>query len=590
MARLWKRGTAPTEISLFCAALACLYVAGRLWTTTRNVHYLEKELEAAEAARQELLVTRPHYGSNTLLQASVPSAPPPPTLLPDANRDIIHYSVRYANNDSAASAAAPLLGERLENKGANTDQRDVNLLGAIDGVEAGEVTGWACSRNAPWRPVEVTVYVDDVKIGVTNASAPTPHLLISRMCEGETSETESTASAMLGWRQQLPPLMPGRHQVHAFVRAFEQNNSSGTSGREGQELNQSPLPFIEATQLSASQQSMARKDEIIRVRNAQVSQLWDDLHLRHPWRNVLGGNTTTLAGFEGKVKQPPLLAVIAINTGFASIAGRNLLRSTWVPRGAHLRELEHKSGIVIRFVIGRSDQADDAMERKVQAEMKQHSDIMRVDSTDTYADLASKTLKLFSQLPEKYDASFYFKVDDDVLINLPSLEKYLLERRHEGNLYLGCMKSGPVLTDRKFKWFEPDSWRFGDGQSGGQPQYMRHASGQFYGVSAPIARWISRNAAILHKYANEDITVGTWLVGLNVEFVNERRMCCLNEEHCNKLNSKGRDCLGFYEMACHGMCDPHVRLPELHKACVLEHTGDHPGPLADLLNRMNAKS
>lgn len=56
------------------------------------------------------------------------------------------------------------------------------------------------------------------------------------------------------------------------------------------------------------------------------------------------------------------------------------------------------------------DQADDAMERKVQQEMKEHSDILRVDSTDTYADLASKTLKLFSQLPEKYDASFYFKV------------------------------------------------------------------------------------------------------------------------------------------------------------------------------------
>ena len=26
------------------------------------------------------------------------------------------------------------------------------------------------------------------------------------------------------------------------------------------------------------------------------------------------------------------------------------------------------------------------------------------------------------------------------------------------------MKSGGVLTDRKYKWFEPDAWRFGDGQ------------------------------------------------------------------------------------------------------------------------------
>ena len=26
------------------------------------------------------------------------------------------------------------------------------------------------------------------------------------------------------------------------------------------------------------------------------------------------------------------------------------------------------------------------------------------------------------------------------------------------------MKSGPVLTEQRFKWYEPDSWRFGDAQ------------------------------------------------------------------------------------------------------------------------------
>lgn len=30
-------------------------------------------------------------------------------------------------------------------------------------------------------------------------------------------------------------------------------------------------------------------------------------------------------------------------------------------------------------------------------------------------------------------------------------------------LLQGCMKSGAVLTDKKFKWYEPDAWRFGDG-------------------------------------------------------------------------------------------------------------------------------
>ena len=47
----------------------------------------------------------------------------------------------------------------------------------------------------------------------------------------------------------------------------------------------------------------------------------------------------------------------------------------------------------------------------------------------------------------------------------------------------GCMKSGQVLTDRRYKWFEPEYWRFGDPASAeGQINYMRHASGQVRGT------------------------------------------------------------------------------------------------------------
>ena len=38
---------------------------------------------------------------------------------------------------------------------------------------------------------------------------------------------------------------------------------------------------------------------------------------------------------------------------------------------------------------------------------------------------------------------------------------------------------------------------------GGSANYMRHASGQFYGVSAPVARYVARSASVLYKYANE---------------------------------------------------------------------------------------
>jgi hypothetical protein len=146
---------------------------------------------------------------------------------------------------------------------------------------------------------QVLIYVDGVKVGETSGGEQTPHLMINRLCEGETSDSDGSVSTRLGFRQQLPPLPPGRHQVghavqcahdpHALeygglplgccvhpalqfpiiqVRAFVRR--PGDTAK--QELNQSPLQFIESPYPSDAQQALARKDAIIRVRNAQVGK------------------------------------------------------------------------------------------------------------------------------------------------------------------------------------------------------------------------------------------------------------------------------------------------------------------------------
>lgn len=76
------------------------------------------------------------------------------------------------------------------------------------------------------------------------------------------------------------------------------------------------------------------------------------------------------------------------------------------------------------------------MDAAVKAEAQQYGDIVRLDAVDTYADLPTKALKLFSALPDIFDADFYFKVDDDVILNIPALASYLRPRRHQGNLYM----------------------------------------------------------------------------------------------------------------------------------------------------------
>ena len=46
------------------------------------------------------------------------------------------------------------------------------------------------------------------------------------------------------------------------------------------------------------------------------------------------------------------------------------------------------------------------------------------------------------------------------------------------------MKSGEVLTDKRWKWYEPEHWRFGDPAGrDGKINYLRHASGVCIGIT-----------------------------------------------------------------------------------------------------------
>ena len=111
---------------------------------------------------------------------------------------------------------------------------------------------------------------------------------------------------------------------------------------------------------------------------------------------------------------------------------------TSVGKGGH-RDLLHASLPKSKpnpDVRARSEQKDDPDEVRIQEEIKEYGDIWRLDMVDTYADLSLKTLKMFTVLPQKIDADFYFKIDDDVAVNVDAMATYLTQRRNQGNLYL----------------------------------------------------------------------------------------------------------------------------------------------------------
>ncbi|KAL5703974.1 putative beta-1 [Ranunculus cassubicifolius] len=255
--------------------------------------------------------------------------------------------------------------------------------------------------------------------------------------------------------------------------------------------------------------------------------------------------------------------VIGINTAFSSKKRRESLRETWLPTGAKLKKLEKEKGIVIRFVIGHSATPGGVLDRSIDEENKEYNDFLRLKHTEGYHELSMKTRIYFSTVVTMWDADFYMKVDDDIHLNLGMLATTLTKYKAKPRVYIGCMKSGPVLSQKGVKYHEPEFWKFGEEGN----KYFRHATGQIYAISKDLATYISINWPILHRYANEDVSLGAWLFGLDVEHVDERSMCCGTPPDCEWKTQAGNVCVASFDWACSGICKSVERMKAVHNSC-----------------------
>ncbi|KAL5201000.1 hypothetical protein ABZP36_035354 [Zizania latifolia] len=181
--------------------------------------------------------------------------------------------------------------------------------------------------------------------------------------------------------------------------------------------------------------------------------------------------------------------VIGINTAFSSAKRRDSVRETWMPQGEKLKKLEDEKGIIIRFMIGHSATSNNVLDKSIDAEDAIHHDFLRLDHVEGYHKLSAKTKIFFSTAVALWDADFYVKVDDDVHVNLGMLVTTLGRHNLKPRVYIGCMKSGPVLADKNAKYHEPEFWKFGEDGN----KYFRHATGQIYAISKDLATYISIN-------------------------------------------------------------------------------------------------
>lgn len=256
------------------------------------------------------------------------------------------------------------------------------------------------------------------------------------------------------------------------------------------------------------------------------------------------------------------LMVIGINTAFSSRKRRDSVRATWMPQGEKRKKLEEEKGIIIRFVIGHGATTGGILDRAIEAEDSKHGDFLRLDHVEGYLELSAKTKTYFATAVKLWDADFYIKVDDDVHVNIATLGETLIRHRSKPRVYIGCMKSGPVLAQKGVRYHEPEYWKFGETGN----KYFRHATGQLYAVSKDLATYIATNKNVLHKYANEDVSLGAWFIGLDVEHIDDRRLCCGTTD-CEWKAQAGNACVASFDWTCSGICRSAERIKEVHKKC-----------------------
>ncbi|KAI4342456.1 hypothetical protein MLD38_027083 [Melastoma candidum] len=273
-----------------------------------------------------------------------------------------------------------------------------------------------------------------------------------------------------------------------------------------------------------------------------VRVVWEK---EHP--GVLGTGIS-LEGLDGQ--RHKVMAFVGIQTGFGSVERRRSLRQTWMPADRQgLQRLEEATGLAFRFVIGKTKEQSKMSE--LRKEVAEYDDFLLLDIEEEYSMLPYKTLAFFKAAYALYESEFYVKADDDIYLRPDRLSLLLAKERTHTQTYIGCMKKGPVFTDPKLKWYEPLSHLLGS-------EYFLHAYGPIYALSADVVKsLIALRNNSFRMFSNEDVTIGAWMLAMNVNHENSKALC---EADCSPTS------IAVWDIPkCSGLCEPEKKLLELHQ-------------------------
>jgi len=453
-------------------------------------------------------------------------------------------------------------------------------IAAIDSVEAGRVTGWACHRSASRPPsahmyavvdgtvvaaADVTTVLRDVDVATAVADTCRGGESVNDNGNGNvTDSAEAGKPVVFAFDIELPLLPHGIHELRVFVDdASAPNGPSGPSAPNGKsapeiqsaikstlvEAFHSPLKFEESSNEPSMAAIIKRKDEIITHRNNLLIKIWNEVETQLPWKRYERDAADIPLGDAGgsgrdTPDRPDTLAVILVRSDPSNGSRRDLIRKSW---GATSKMSDNN--LMLRFFV--DGQFTGPHKEVLEGELKEHGDIVQINLTPDKSDEVDRILFSLHHAVKHHDASFYFFVADQMIVMPGVLRKYLTRKLNSGNHYMGCMKSGEVVDEEGKMWYEPLHDRFGRGDS---KRYPLHARAAMFGFSRFVARHVARSKEVLQKYSNSDVTVGTWMLGLDVEYDDNPDFCRVAAA-CLASGSKP---MGIKEPSCDGICEAYA--------------------------------
>lgn len=337
-------------------------------------------------------------------------------------------------------------------------------------------------------------------------------------------------------------------QLRAFVEL--------PSGRLA-EAHASPVRFIESAIEPDGVETVHRKDAIIVRRNAELAAIWAEMRTQMPWRRAEAAALAAGGPPAGEATNADrLLAVVLVLSESTDATWRDVARDTWAPGSpSAAQDLRLQHNIAVRFVVSAPLGSKNAA---LEAEQARHGDLFVVEAPEAATSPPRRLLEGLglAVADPTLDAEFFAITRDRVTVDIEALAATLSSRSGQGNVYLGCMKSGEVIDDSSSAWHEPEAERFGSAGDKAKRQYPTHAAKEFFVLAGPVGRHLARSRWVLHPFKFEDTSMGAWLLGLDVAQANDKRLCCDANRPCEGAVPASQRCVAYQDSRCAGVCDP----------------------------------